>query len=131
MKKRLLLWLLPVVDVFAIRRILGEYSSVGIDVPWGHAKAGLVERWVGYLPAGFVIGWLAGFWPALLIVLALFAVVGPVELYLMCIGIRPWRFFRGKNSKNIARIFLLEGYNAIAYCLFGAALGALTRMLFL
>ena len=102
---------------------------LGIDIPWSHAKAGLVERWVGYLPAGIIIGRFAGFWLALLIVLVLFAVVGPIELYLMRRGTRPWRFFRSKNPRDVAKIFLLEGYNAIGYYLLGAALGALTRML--
>ncbi|MEW6221868.1 MAG: hypothetical protein AB1476_00895 [Candidatus Hadarchaeota archaeon] len=125
MRKSLLLWLLPVVDVFAIGRILAEYRSLGVEVPWEHAKAGLVERWAGYLPSGLIIGWFAGFWQSFLIVLGLFAVVGPIEFYLMCRGVKPWRFFRGKNRKSIAKIFLLEGYNTISYYLLGAALAAL------
>ena len=123
---RILLWLLPVVDVFAIRRILEHYRSLGVRIPWGHANAGLVERWVGYLPAGFVIGRFVGFVPALLIVLGILALVGPIEFYLMSRGTRPWRFFKGKDQKLVAKIFLLEGYNVIGYYLLGAALGALS-----
>ena len=122
---QILLWLLPIVDVFAIRQILRYYSSFGVRVPWGHAKTGLIERWVGYLPAGFVIGWFAGFWMALLIVFIILAIVGPIELYLMYRGVRPWRFFKGKPPKLVAKIFLLEGYNAIGYYLLGALLALL------
>ena len=120
--KKVLLWLLPVVDVFALRRILKYYRSLGVRVPWGHAKLGVIERWVGYMPAGFVIGWFAGFWIALAIMLAILALLGPIELYLMCRGVKPWKFFKRKPSKLVAKIFLLEGYNAIGYYLFGAAL---------
>lgn len=122
--KRVLFWLLPVVDVFALRRILEYYRSLGIRVPWSHARAGVIERWVGYLPAGFVIGWFAGFWVALAIAFAILALMGPIELYLMHRGVRPWRFFKRKPPKLVAKIFLLEGYNAIGYYLLGALLAA-------
>lgn len=78
------------------------------------------------MPAGFVIGRFVGFVPALLIVLVILALVGPIELYLMSRGTRPWRFFRGKDKKLVVKIFLLEGYNAIGYYLLGAALGAIS-----
>jgi hypothetical protein len=123
---RILLWLLPVVDVFTLRRVVEYYGSLGVQVPWSHAKAGLVERWVGYLPVGFLIGRLMGFVPALLIVLGVLAVVGPIEFYLMSRGVRPWRFFKGKDRKLVAKIFLLEGYNVVGYYLLGAALGAIS-----
>ena len=123
--KRILVWLLPVVDVLTIRRILRYYQSLGVRVPWSHAKAGLIERWVGYMPCGFIIGWFTGFWTALLIALTVLVILGPVELYLMCRGVRPWKFFKRRPSKVVAKIFLLEGYNAVGYYLFGAALGAL------
>jgi hypothetical protein len=125
---RILLWLLPVVDVFTLRRVVKYYSSLGVQVPWSHAKAGLVERWVGYLPVGFLIGRLMGFVPALLIVLGVLATVGPIEFYLMSRGVRPWRFFKGKDRKLVAKIFLLEGYNVIGYYLLGAALGAISML---
>lgn len=125
---RLLFWLLPVVDIFALRRILKYYRSLGIRVPWGHAKAGMVERWVGYLPAGFVIGWFAGFWMALLIAFAILAFLGPVELYLMYKGVRPWRYFKRRPLKLVTKIFLLEGYNAIGYYLLGALLALLVNI---
>lgn len=124
---QVLLWLLPIVDAFALRRILKYYRSLGIRVPWSHAKAGLIERWVGYLPAGFIIGRFTGFIPALLLMLAVLAVLGPVELYLMIKGVRPWRFFKGKDPRFVAKIFLLEGYNAMGYYLLGAALAVLVR----
>ena len=129
--KRILLWLLPVVDVFALRRILKCYHSLGIQVPWSHAKVGVIERWIGYLPAGFVIGWFAGVWMALLIAFVVLALLGPIEFYLMCRGVRPWRFFKQKPTKLVAKIFLLEGYNAIGYYLFGALLAVVTGTLFL
>lgn len=125
---QILLWLLPIVDIFAIRQILRYYRSFGVRVPWSHAKAGLIERWVGYLPAGFVIGWFEGFWMALLIVFVILAIVGPIELYLMHRGVKPWRFFKGKPLKLVAKIFLLEGYNATGYYLLGALLALLINI---
>lgn len=97
-------------------------------MPWGHAKAGLVERWVGYLPAGFIIGWFAGFWMALLIALAVLAFLGPIELYLMHRGVKPWKFFKRKPLKLVTKIFLLEGYNAIGYYMLGALLALLLNI---
>lgn len=125
---QLLLWLLPVVDIFALKRIVAYYRSLGVRVPMSHARLGTVERWVGYLPAGFVIGWFAGFWMALAIVFAILALLGPVELYLMYRGVRPWRFFKGNPLKPVAKIFLLEGYNAIGYYLIGALLALLVNI---
>lgn len=78
------------------------------------------------MPAGFIIGWFAGFLTALLLVLGILALLGPLEFYLMSRGVRPWRFFKGKKLKFVAKIFLLEGYNAIGYYLLGAALGTLS-----
>jgi hypothetical protein len=121
---RVLFWLLPVVDVFALPKILKYYKSLGVPVPLGHAKAGLVERWVGYLPVGFIMGRLTGLPVALLVVLVAFAVLGPVELYLMLRGTRPWKFFSGRNPHEVTKIFLLEGYNAVGYYLLGAFLGS-------
>jgi hypothetical protein len=121
---RVLFWLLPVVDVFALPKILKYYKSLGVPVPPGHAKAGLVERWVGYLPIGFIMGWLIGLPVALLVVLVVFAVLGPVELYLMLRGTRPWKFFSGRNPRGVTKIFLLEGYNAVGYYSLGAFLGS-------
>ena len=125
---QLLLWLLPVVDVFALKRIVAYYRSLGVRVPMSHARLGTVERWVGYLPAGFVIGWFAGFWMALAIAFAILALLGPVELYLMYRGVRPWRFFKGNPLKLVAKIFLLEGYNALGYYLLGALLALLVNI---
>lgn len=122
---QILFWLLPVVDVFAIQRILKYYRSLGVRIPWGHAKISLIERWIGYLPAGFIIGWFAGFPLAVLLVLGVLATFGPIELYLMIRGVRPWKFFKRKSPKFVAKIFLLEGYNAISYFVLGAAIGAL------
>jgi hypothetical protein len=53
------------------------------------------------------------------------ALLGPIELYLMCRGVKPWKFFKRKPPKIVAKIFLLEGYNAIGYYLLGAALAVL------
>ncbi len=113
------------VDIFALKRILKYYRSLGVRVPWGHAKAGMIERLIGYLPAGFILGWFAGFWIALLIVFAVLALLGPIELYLMYRGIKPWKFFKRKPLKLVAKIFLLEGYNVIGYFLLGALLALL------
>ncbi|MFN4133310.1 MAG: hypothetical protein ACK4GQ_02955 [Candidatus Hadarchaeales archaeon] len=125
MKKRLFLWLLPVVDIFALKRILASYAEMGVDVPLRHAKLGLVERVFGYLPAGLALGWTCGFPLSLLLILLAFIFTGPVEFLLMKRGYPPWRFFKGKKSGTVAEIFLLEGYNAIGYCLLGAAIASL------
>ncbi len=129
--KRILIWLLPVVDVFALRRILKYYQSLGVRVPWGHAKAGLVERLAGYMPCGFILGWFAGFLVALLTALAILAIFGPIEFYLMCRGVKPWKFFKRRPPKLVAKIFLLEGYNAVGYYLLGALLAVVTGTLLL
>ena len=147
--KRVLLWLLPIVDVFKLRKILDYYRSIGIKVPLKHAKLGLVERWVGYLPVGFVLGWLIGFWRAALVIFVAFSVVAPVEFLLMKRGVPPWRFFkRGKIERlfeillhpwrifkrgkkhAILEVFLLEGYNAIAYYLMGVGFACLVAEVF-
>jgi len=122
---QVLLWLLPIVDVFALKRILKYYRSLGGHVPWGHAKLGVIERWAGYMPAGFIIGWFAGFRIALAIIFVILALLGPIELHLMCRGAWPWKFFKRKPSKLVAKIFLLEGYNAVGYYLLGVALAVL------
>lgn len=127
----ILLWLLPVVDVFTLRRVVRYYSSLGVNVPWSHARAGIIERWVGYLPVGFIIGWFAGFWISLLTILVVLAILGPFELYLMYRGVKPWKFFKGKPFKLVARIFLLEGYNVVGYYMFGTLLAVFTRILLL
>jgi len=94
-------------------------------VPRNHARVGVIERWVGYLPAGLIIGWFAGFWMALAIVFAVLALLGPLELYLMWRGAGPWKFFRGKPRGIVTRIFLLETYNAVGYFLLGAIISLL------
>jgi hypothetical protein len=127
--KKILLWLLPVVDVFALRHILKYYRSVGISVPWKHVKLGMIERWAGYMPAGFIMGWFAGFWIALAMIFATLAFLGPIEFYLMCCGVRPWKFFKRKPPKLTAKIFLLEGYNAVGYYIFGLLLAVVTSTL--
>lgn len=83
------------------------------------------------MPAGFVIGWFAGFWMALAIMLAILALFGPIEFYLMCCGVKPWKFFKRKPPKLVAKIFLLEGYNDVGYYLLGALLAVVTGTLFL
>lgn len=123
--KRVIFWLLPVVDVFTLPKVLKYYRSIGVTVPKKHAKFGLLERWAGYLPVGFVLGALLGFAGATLIVLVSFGVVGPIELLLMRRGVRPWRFFKRGKKRAIFRVFLLEGYNAIGYYLIGAGLASL------
>jgi len=120
-----MLWLLPVVDVFAIRRILEEYSSMGVDVPWGHARVGLVEKWAGYMLVGFIASWFVGFKLASAFILLAAAIALPPEFYLMSRGVKPWSFFKGKPAKVVAKIFLLECYNVFCYYLLGAALAAL------
>lgn len=124
---QILLWLLPVIDVFALKRIVAYYRSIGVRVPMRHAKLGTVERWVGYLPAGFIICWFSDFLTALLLILLVLAVIGPIELYLMHRGVRPWRFLKRKPTKIVTKIFLLEGYNAIGYYLLGALLTLLVN----
>lgn len=122
---KILFWLLPVVDIFALRKILNYYRTLSVPVPFSHAVAGLVERWVGYLPVGLIMGWLTSLWIALLAIFLVFVTLGPLELYLMLHGVRPWKFFKGKKHATIAKIFLLEGYNAICYYAVGTFLGTL------
>jgi hypothetical protein len=121
----ILLWLLPIVDIFALQQILHYYRSLGVHIPMRHAGLGLVERWVGYLPIGFILSWFTGFWRALMIMLGAFALLGPLELYLMCHATWPWKFFKQKPRKVVVRIFLLEGYNMASYYLMGAVLALL------
>jgi hypothetical protein len=123
--KRILIWLLPVIDVFALKRILSYYASLSTRVPLKHARYGVIERWAGYMPAGFALCWYAGFLMTFAIALVALVLVGPIELHFMRKGTWPWRFFRGKPRKVVTRIFLLEGYNAVGYFLLGAALGLL------
>jgi hypothetical protein len=77
------------------------------------------------MPAGFALGWLAGFWATFLIALAILILLGPIEFYLMYRGVWPWKFFAGKSIKSTAKIFLLEGYNAFGYYLVGALIASL------
>lgn len=116
---RILIWLLPVVDVFELKRILTYYSSLGVEVPSNHALYGMIERWAGYLPVGFVIFWLLEPLAVLGLLIGIAALAGPIELYLMYRGIGPWKFFKGKSLKTVARIFLLEGCNCFGYLLLG------------
>jgi len=125
---RILLWLLPVVDAFNLRRILSYYSSLGVEIPITHARLGMAERWFGYLPAGFLICWFAGPRIALIIVLAAFGMMGLPELYLMSRGFGPWKFFKGKSGSIVAKIFLLEAYNMFGYFLLGVVLAFLSSL---
>ncbi|KXB03560.1 hypothetical protein AKJ45_01200 [candidate division MSBL1 archaeon SCGC-AAA261F19] len=116
----ILLWLLPVVDIFKLENILSYYSSLGVDVPNSHARYGLIERWIGYLPAGFILCWAINLKAVVAVIIATLALIGPIELYLMYRGVGPWEFFRGRSLKVVAKIFLLEAYNSIGYLLLGA-----------
>lgn len=119
---RIFLWLLPVVDVFKLEEILSYYSSLGVNVPKKHAKYGMVERWVGYLSAGFVLSWALDLWTAVFIAIVILAIVGPIELYLMYRGFGPWKFFKRKSLEVVSKIFLLEAYNVVGYFLLGVLL---------
>lgn len=129
--RRILLWLLPVVDVFALKRILEYYRVLGVDVPWRHVKLGMVERWAGYVPVAALAGLVFGFWMSLLIFLVFCAIFGTIELYLMRRGTWPWKFFKGKPPKLVTKVFLLEIYNVAGYFVLGVGLGSLIRTLFL
>jgi hypothetical protein len=128
--KRILLWLLPIVDIVTLEKIIRYYRSLNVRIPTRHAKLAMLERWVGYLPVGFIISWFIGFWAALLVFLAVFAVLGPVELYLMIHAIPPWEFFKGNSKKIITTVFLLESYNVIGYYLLGVLLAWLITAIF-
>lgn len=121
---RILLWLLPVADVFYLKRILNFYQRCGVEIPLKHAKIGLLERWIGYLPVGFVGGCFLGL-KALLIYLVILFPAGLLEFYLMSRGTRPWSFFKAKARGTVAKIFLLEAYNASSYFMLGVGLGML------
>lgn len=117
------LWLLPVVDVFKLGDILSYYSTLSVNVPRKHAQYGMLERWIGYLPVGFVLCWILNFWMVIIIAIITLAIVGPIELYLMYRGVGPWKFFRGKPLGVVTKIFLLEAYNVVGYFLLGAIIG--------
>lgn len=116
---QIFVWLLPVVDVFKLKDILSYYSSLGVDVPKRHAQYGMVERWLGYLPVGFLLCWILNLKTAVIIMVGIFAVIGPIELYLMYRGVGPWKFFSGKPWRTVSKIFLLEAYNVLGYFLLG------------
>ena len=126
--KRIIVWLLPIVDVFALRNILAYYGSMGVEIPLPHAKLGMVERWLGYLPVGFATCWFLGPPVSAVIALAVLVFVGPIELCLMFRGSRPWRFLARKPRKVVTKIFLLEGYNLTAYYALGVLVAWLVRI---
>ena len=126
--KRILFWLLPIVDVFALRKILAYYGSKGVEIPRRHAKLALVERWFGYLPVGFAASWFLGPLVSALIALAVLVFFGPIELYLMVRGSRPWKFLAQKPQKLVTEIFLLESYNLLAYYALGVLMAWLARI---
>jgi hypothetical protein len=121
---KIFFWLLPFVDIFRLPQIVDFYRGWGVEIPLRHAKAGLVERLVGYLPVGVVGGHFLGATALLLFLLALPLAGGP-EFYLMSRGFRPWTFFRGKPRILVLKVFLLEAYNASAYFMLGVMLGIL------
>jgi hypothetical protein len=121
---KILFWLLPFVDIFRLPRIIDFYRGWGVEIPPRHAKAGLVERLVGYLPVGMLSGHFLGA-AALLLFLLVLPAAGGAEFYLMSKGFRPWTFFRGKPRILVFKIFLLEAYNAFAYFTLGVGLGIL------
>jgi len=122
---RLLLWFLPVMDLLTLPRILAYYEDRGILVPRSHAWVAMLERWAGYLPAGYLLGrWLRPL-PSLLLFLLVLLLAGPLELFLMGKGRGPWRFLKGKGWKLLTGVFLLEGYNALGYFCLGLLLSFL------
>lgn len=125
MRKVLLLWLLPVVDLACQRRILTYYASMGIHTPPRHARAATLERLLGYLPVGFLLSYFLGWLFAVLVLGVVMLVGGPIELYMMRRAMFPWRFLRGVQSEVITPVALLEMYNCAGYFLLGVALGVL------
>ncbi|MDI6886456.1 MAG: hypothetical protein QMD22_08995 [archaeon] len=121
-KAKLIFWLLPIVDIVTVEKVLSYYRSLEVEISVKHARIATVERLLGYLPAGFIASWVIGFWYAILIFFLVFAAFGPLELYLMVRGVRPWGFFKGISKDVIAKIFLLESYNIIGYLLLGMML---------
>ena len=126
--KRIFVWLLPIVDVFALRNILAHYSSMGVEIPPAHAKLAMLERWFGYLPVGFATCCFLGPSVSALIALAVLVLLGPVELLLMLRGSKPWKFFARKPRKVVTKIFLLESYNLLAYYALGVLVAWLVRI---
>ncbi len=121
---KILLWLLPFVDIFRLPQIIEFYRGWGVEIPPKHAKGGLVERLAGYLPVGVVSGYFLGTTSLLLLLLVL-PFAGGLEFYLMLRGFRPWTFFKGKPRILVLKVFLLEAYNASAYFMLGVMLGIL------
>ncbi|MFB6216634.1 MAG: hypothetical protein ABEJ72_06675, partial [Candidatus Aenigmatarchaeota archaeon] len=110
----ILIWLLPIVDVFRQEKILSYYSKLGVDIPKKHSKYGLIERWIGYLPVGIILGLIISLVKSVLILIAILALVGPIEFYLMHLGFGPWDFFKEKDRETVGKIFMLETYNALS-----------------
>ena len=123
-KKILLLWLLPVVDLVCLRKILAYYASVGVHVPRRHAKVATLERLLGYLPLGLITSYVLGWLFAVLLIVVIMSVCGPIELYLMRRGTFPWRFLKGVRAEVATSAFFLEAYNVAGYFLLGVGLGA-------
>jgi len=124
-KSRLLLWFLPLVDLMTMGKILEYYADRGIFIPRSHVFLATLERWAGYLPAGFLLGRWLGPLKAFSIFLLAMLFAGPLEVLLMSRGKTPWRFLRGKGKGLLMEVFLLEGYNALGYFMLGAMLGLL------
>lgn len=93
-KAKLIFWLLPIVDIVTVEKVLSYYRSLEVEISVKHARIATVERLLGYLPAGFIASWVIGFWYAILIFFLVFAAFGPLELYLMVRGVRPWGFLK-------------------------------------
>lgn len=121
---KILFWLLPIADLFYLDRILDFYRGWGVDIPPAHARLGLLERWVGYLPVGAIAGKYLGV-RSLMLFLGVFPLAGALELYLMWKGVKPWGFFRGKPRKSVTKIFLLEAYNCFNYFALGVLIGVI------
>lgn len=124
LRKVLLLWLLPVIDLAFQRRILAYYASIGIHIPRRHARTATLERLLGYLPVGFIISHFLGWLFAVFVLAVVMVVGGPIEIYMMRRAMFPWRFLRGVQSEVITPVALLEMYNCAGYFLLGVALRA-------
>ncbi len=117
---KILIFQLPFVDIVFIRKILSYYEKLSVKIPKYHAIAGILERLFGYLPLGYILTMLLGFKTAITLALIVYAVFGPVELALMLKGTKPWDFFKGKDSRTVTKIFLIEAYSTFLYYLVGS-----------
>lgn len=120
MDKRILLWLLPIIDIVKRNKVKRQYERWGCEkIPKSQPILSAIERPLGYSLSFFILCY---FFPLTLVLKMLvfsFIVGGSIEFTLMNKGFWPWKFFKTTKSKVVAKIFLLEAYNTLSYIITG------------